>query len=45
MIFLEEKILIQYNFDGSKTDGSFTMAVSNTFWGPLEKNLIAADMD
>ena len=29
----------------ANTDGSFTMAVSNSFLSPLEKNLIAADLD
>ena len=28
---------IQLNFNGSNTDGSFTMAVSNSFLSPLEK--------
>ena len=28
---------IQYNFNGSNTDGSFTTAVSNSFLSPLEK--------
>ena len=27
---------LQWNFDGSNTDGSFTTAVSNSFLGPLE---------
>ena len=29
--------LIQQNFNGSNTDVSFTTAVSNSFWSPLEK--------
>ena len=29
---------IQYNFCGLNTDGSFTTAVSNSFWSPLEKS-------
>ena len=28
-----------------KTDGSFTTAVSKSFLSPLEKNLIAADLE
>ena len=31
------KILIQENFNGSNTDGSFTTAVSNSFLSPLER--------
>ena len=27
---------LQYNFSGSNTDGSFTMAVSNLCWSPQE---------
>ena len=29
---------IQWNFNGSNTDGSFTTAVSNSFLSPLEKS-------
>ena len=36
-------LLIQKNFSGSKTDDSFTTAVSNSFLTLLEKNPIAAD--
>ena len=35
---------VQWNFSGSNTDGSFTMAVSNSFLSPLEKKPVAADM-
>ena len=35
---------IQKNFSGSNPDGSFTLAVSNSFLSPLEKNPIAADL-
>ena len=28
----------QYNVSGSNTDGSFTTAVSNRFWSPLDKS-------
>ena len=31
---------LQYTFNGSNTDGSFTMAVSNSFLSLLEKNTI-----
>ena len=34
--------LIQYNFNGSNTDGSFTMAVSNSFLSPLENKSTAS---
>ena len=34
----------QKNFNGSNTDGLFTMSVSNSFLSPLEKNPIAADI-
>ena len=37
-------VKIQQNFSGSKTDGSFTTAVSNSFLTPLKKNPIAVDM-
>ena len=30
---------LQYNFNGSNTDGSFTPAVSNSFLSPLAANL------
>ena len=30
-------MLIQKNFNGSNTDGSFTTAVSNSFLSPAEK--------
>ena len=33
-----------YNSSGSNTDGSITMAISNSFLSPLEKNSIAADI-
>ena len=33
---------IQWVFGGSNTDGSFTMAVSNSFLSPLEQKPIAA---
>ena len=35
--------MIQWNFSGSNTGGSFTTAVSNLFLSPLE-NPIAADL-
>ena len=31
-------------FNGSNTDGSFTMALSNYFLSPLEENHIVADL-
>ena len=34
---------LQQNFNGSSTDGSFTMAVSKSFPSPLEKHPIPAD--
>ena len=37
-------VLIQLNFNGSNTDGLFTMAVSNSFLSSLEKKSIAADL-
>ena len=33
-----DNLEIQYNFSDSNTDGSFTMAVSNSFLNPLEKS-------
>ena len=30
--------MIQLNFSGSNTDGSFTTAISNSFLSPLENN-------
>ena len=33
-----KKWYIQYNFDGSNTDGSSTTAVSNSFLSPLKKS-------
>ena len=36
--------VIQWNFNGSNTDGSFTMAVSNLLLSPLKINLLAADL-
>ena len=41
---LYSKLLIQQNFNGSNTDGSFIMAVSNSFSSPLETTPIAADL-
>ena len=35
---------LQQTFSGSNTDCSFTMAISNSFLSPLEKNSIAADL-
>ena len=40
-----KKRRLQQNFSGSKTDGSFTTAASNSFWGPLEKSPMAADLE
>ena len=36
-VFIDLKYHIQQNFSGSNTDGSFTMAVSNSFLSPLGK--------
>ena len=30
-------VYLQWNFNGSNTDGSFTTAVSNSFLSPLDK--------
>ena len=38
------KYMIQQNFGGSNTDGSFTTAVSKSFLSSLEKYTIAADL-
>ena len=38
-------MLIQYNFSGSSTDGSFTTVVSNSFLSPLVKNPISAYLE
>ena len=36
---------LQLNFSGLNTDGSFTTAVSNSFWSPLvKKKTLAADL-
>ena len=35
---------LQYDFNGSNTDGSFSTAVSNSFSSPLTKNHPAADL-
>ena len=36
--------ILQENFNGPNSDDSLTRAVSNSFWSPLEKNPIAADL-
>ena len=36
---------IQYNSGGSNIDGSFTTAISNSFFSPLEKKHVAADLE
>ena len=36
--YVSNKDKRQYNFSGSNTDGSFTMAVSNSFVSSLEKS-------
>ena len=40
----EAKCKVRWNFSGSNTDGSFISAVSNSFFSPLEKNPLAADL-
>ena len=37
---IEQFVHVQKNFSGSNTEGSFTMAVSNSFLSPLEKSNI-----
>ena len=41
---LGQQLRVQYNFNGSNTDGSFSTAVSNSFSSPLTKNHPAADL-
>ena len=40
----EQREVVQYIFSGMITDGSFTMAISNSFLSSLEKNPIALDL-
>ena len=43
-VFTETGSYVQWNFNGSNTDGSFTTAVLNSFLSPLAQNPIAADL-
>ena len=43
--FLPFELIIQYNFNGSNTDGSYTTAASNSFLSPLEQYPIDADLE